>query len=61
MAVDVYTIVRRAGFSVGVLSEYKQKMDRSSLLSLGDGLKFDHEEPMKILLQPANEPEANVI
>ena len=32
MAVDVYTTVRQAGFSINVLSDYDQKMDRFAFL-----------------------------
>ncbi|MCF8107067.1 MAG: DUF2284 domain-containing protein [Desulfohalobiaceae bacterium] len=32
MAVDVYTTVRQVGFSVNVLSDYNQKMDRFAFL-----------------------------
>ncbi len=34
MAIDVYKTVRQAGFSVNVLSDYNQKMDRFSFLMI---------------------------
>ena len=34
MAVDVYTTVREAGFTINVLSEYSQRMDRFAFLMI---------------------------